>query len=135
MVARVTDPFTTTRTTRNVGLGIPLLKAAAESCGGYLKIKSTPGVGTRIDVDFQRSHIDRMPLGNIADTVLSLVIGCPQVHWCFNYTVDHQIFIFDDEIFKQELEGISLTEPAVLGYLREYLEENVNQLQATSQPF
>jgi hypothetical protein len=135
MVARVTDPFTTSRTTRNVGLGIPLLKAAAEACGGYLKIKSTPGMGTRIDVEFQRSHIDRMPLGNIADTVLSLVIGCPQVHWCFHYVVDGQDFLFDDALVKQELEGIPLTEPAVLSYLRELLENNVNQLQAFSQPF
>ena len=135
MVARVTDPFTTTRTTRNVGLGIPLLKAAAEACGGYLKIKSSLGVGTRIDVEFQRSHIDRMPLGNIADTVLSLIIGCPQVHWCFHYIVDKQDFFFDDAPVKQELEGIPLTEPAVLKYLRELFEENVNQLQAFSQPF
>jgi len=61
-IQRVVDPFVTSRTTRSVGLGIPLLKAAAESCEGFLEIKSQVGVGTRVDVEFRRSHIDRMPL-------------------------------------------------------------------------
>ncbi|RPI30832.1 MAG: ATP-binding protein, partial [Chloroflexota bacterium] len=61
LVARVTDPFVTSRTTRKVGLGIPLFKAAAEACNGCLDIVSQPGKGTCIEVEFQHSHIDRMP--------------------------------------------------------------------------
>ena len=76
-VQLVTDPFVTSRVTRNVGLGIPLLKAAAEACEGGMWIHSTPGIGTRIDVEFQHSHIDRMPLGDLAETFLTLVVGCP----------------------------------------------------------
>ena len=83
MVARVTDPFVTSRTTRKVGLGIPLLKAAAEACEGGLTIQSEPGKGTWCEVEFQRSHIDRMPLGDLAATMLTLVVGSPEVHWIF----------------------------------------------------
>ncbi len=61
-VAKLIDPFFTSRTTRRVGLGIPLLKAAAESCNGSFEISSFPGKGTEVIVKFQRSHIDRMPL-------------------------------------------------------------------------
>lgn len=133
MVARVTDPFVTSRTTRKVGLGIPLLKAAAESCNGCFEITSTPGKGTRVVVEFQHSHIDRMPLGNLAATVLTLVIGSPQVHWLFRYQVDDRTFEFDDAPVKQELEGVALTEPAVLGFLRELLETGVASVK-TPQP-
>jgi hypothetical protein len=87
MVARVTDPFVTSRTTRKVGLGIPLLKAAAEACNGGLTIQSAWARHLRA-VEFQHSHIDRMPLGNLADTFLTLVVGSPEVHWIFRYTVD-----------------------------------------------
>ena len=125
MVAKVTDPFTTSRTTRKVGLGIPLLKAAAEACDGSLKIESTPGEGTSVNVEFQHSHIDRMPLGNLAETMLSLVIGAPDIHWQFRYIVDGSEFLFDDEPIKKELEGISLTEPVVLSFIRETLEEGI----------
>src|SRR5690606_20906768 len=95
MAARVIDPFTTSRTTRKVGLGIPLLKAAAESCEGGLTLQSILGQGTCVKVEFQHSHIDRMPLGNLTSTLLTLVVGSPEVHWIFRYTVDGQTFTFD----------------------------------------
>jgi hypothetical protein len=132
-VQRVTDPFVTSRTTRNVGLGIPLLKAAAESCNGFLNITSRPGVGTRLDVEFQRSHIDRMPLGDIAETVLSLVVGCPDIHWRLIYQFDDDTFEFDDADIKKELEGVSLSDPAVLGFLRGYLLQGIAEAQTTVQ--
>lgn len=77
LLVRVMDPFVTTRATRKVGLGIPLLKAAAEACNGYLCIESVPGKGTRLEVQFQRSHIDRMPLGDLAGTILTLLVAFP----------------------------------------------------------
>lgn len=85
-VRKVTDPFYTSRTTRKVGLGIPLLKGAAEETNGGLKIASQPGVGTRVEVTFQHSHIDRMPLGNLPTTFLGLSVAHPDIHWIFNYT-------------------------------------------------
>lgn len=128
MVQRITDPFTTSRTTRKVGLGIPLLKAAAEACEGSLEINSVLGKGTTLTVNFKRSHIDRMPLGDIASTILTLVIGSPEIHWVFRYRVNDREFVFDDEPIKKDLEGLPLSDPAVLGFLREYVNENIENI-------
>ena len=125
MVNRVTDPFVTSRTTRKVGLGIPLLKAAAEMCKGTLSIESGLGQGTSLEVDFQRSHLDRMPLGDLAGTMFSLIVAFPNIHWTLRYKVDTAQFLFDDQPMKEVLMGLSLTEPVVLSYLRSTLEDGV----------
>ena len=126
MVEQVTNPFTTTRTTRKVGLGSPLLKLAAEMCNGSLAVESTPNVGTTVNVDFQRSHIDRMPLGDMAGTMLSLLVGWPQVHWVLCYRVDDEEFVFDDAPIKEELgDALPLSDPEVIGFLRGALREGI----------
>jgi len=132
MVERVTDPFVTSRTTRKVGLGIPLLKAAAEACEGGLTIRSALGEGTCVTVEFQLSHIDRMPLGNMTDTILTLVVGSPEVRWIFTYIVDGQAFEFDSQLITEALEDVPLTDPAVLAYLRECLDTGITALKGTA---
>lgn len=127
-IARVVDPFVTSRTTRKVGLGLPLLKAAAEACDGGLIIHSTPGKGTEVEVEFQLNHIDRMPLGDMTGSMLSLVIGHPEINWVMAYQVDDEQFIFDDRPIKTELDGVALTEPVVISFLRELLAEGVEQV-------
>ena len=129
MAAQAIDPFVTTRTTRKVGLGIPLLKAAAEACNGFLEIQSTPGIGTRLDVEFQNSHIDRMPLGDIASTILHLVIANPQIRFIFRHQVDENEFFFDDEPIKRELADIPLSDPLVISYLRDEIEAGIETIQ------
>jgi hypothetical protein len=104
LAARVTDAFVTSRTERKVGLGLPLLKAAAE---------------------FQRSHLDRMPLGDLAGTWLTLLVTHPQVHWSFEYSAGAKRFVFNDAALKHELGGVPLTDPAVLRFLRPLLVEGV----------
>jgi hypothetical protein len=131
-VQKVVDPFVTSRTTRKVGLGIPLLKEAAEACNGWLKIESNPGAGTRIDVQFQRSHIDRMPLGDFANTCLILFTGNPSIHWIFQYSFDQRDFIFDDEGIKKELGDFPITEPSMIRYFRELFTEGVSEVKAGS---
>jgi anti-sigma regulatory factor (Ser/Thr protein kinase) len=137
LLRRVTDPFVTSRTTRKVGLGLPLLKAAAEACQGHFQISSTPGQGTRLEVEFQRSHIDRMPLGDLAGTWLTLIVGFPQIHWLFRYRARVQAgqvdedFTFDNEPIKQELGDMPLTEPSILAFIRELLQEGVGRVQQT----
>ncbi len=128
MVARISDPFMTTRTTRKIGLGIPLFKAAAEACNGSLQITSAPGQGTRLAVEFQRSHIDRMPLGDLAGTLLTFLITYSDIHWLFCYKVNEREFVFDDEPIKKELEGVPLTEPTILAFLRELLQEGIDEV-------
>ncbi len=129
MVRRVTDPFVTSRTTRKVGLGIPLLKEAAESCNGDLTIQSQVGQGTTLEVRFQRSHIDRMPLGDLARTMFALLIAHPEIHWVFRYRVDGAEFLFDDAPVKETLGDVPLTEPEILAYLREMIEGGIREVQ------
>lgn len=125
MVARVTDPFITTRTTRKVGLGIPLLKFAADSCNGYFEIESEEGQGTKLFVEFQRSHIDRMPMGDLVSTILQLVISHQEIHWIFEYIFDGKLAVFDDAQFKEELGDIPMTEPDILGFLKEMIKSMI----------
>jgi len=129
MVKQVTDPFVTSRTTRKVGLGIPLLKGAAEECNGALKITSTVGQGTCVEVSFQHSHIDRMPLGNLSTTFLGLSVAHPELHWIFTYTARSQgaeeTFEYDDQPIKETLAGLPITHPEVLTFVRGMLEEGI----------
>ena len=128
MVEQVTNPFITTRTTRKVGLGIPLLKLAAEMCEGGLTVVSTPNVGTKITAEFQRSHIDRMPLGDVPNTMLSLLVGWPQVHWMLIYRVDAEEFVFDDSPVKEILGDLPLSDPEVITFLRGALNEGISDV-------
>lgn len=127
---QVQDPFYTTRSTRNVGLGIPLLKLAAEMAQGSFSLQSALGKGTRVEAIFRHSHIDRMPLGDLSSTFLTLLISHPQIDWTFLYRVsdkDKQSrdFIFESAELKCELGDISLTEPEVLTFVRSRFEEGI----------
>ena len=117
MLASVLDPFTTSRLSRKVGLGIPLLKQAAEACRGFLRVESELGKGTKVTAKFQHSHIDRMPLGNLEDTFLTLLLGAPSVHWIFNYQYNQQSYRFDDAEFKEALGEIPLSDFRVIEFL------------------
>jgi len=128
--AAVIDPFVTSRTTRKVGLGIPLLKEAAEACNGALQLESTPGKGTKISVQFQHSNIDRMPFGDLTTTWMHLLVANPGVHWIFKYRFNENEFVFDDEPVKKELEGVPLSEPSILNCLREMLQSGLDEARA-----
>lgn len=124
-VRKIVDPFVTSRTTRKVGLGIPLLKAAAEACNGEFSIQSEKGKGTTVQVEFQHSHIDRMPLGDLTGTLMTLVVGSPEIHWVFQYCMNQQEFIFDDQPIKDQLVDIPLSDPQVLSFLRNFIQEGI----------
>ena len=134
LAASVIDPFVTSRTTRKVGLGIPLLKEAAELCNGYLKIDSTVGKGTRIECEFQHSHIDRMPLGDVATTLLTLLVANPQIQWQLTYRVNDAVFEFDSAPIVQELGDVPLTEPSILAFVREMLQDGIAELMQDAEP-
>ena len=129
VAAQVTDPFFTSRTTRKVGLGLPLLKEAAEACAGGLTIQSEVGKGTAVNVIFQSSHIDRMPLGDLASTFYTLLVTAPQVRWLFVYALDGAEFRFDSQPIMDILGDINLTEPSVLAYLRETITQGLASAQ------
>ena len=129
-LAQATNPFYTSRTTRKVGLGIPFLKEAAEACNGSLKIESKEKIGTKIEVEFQLSHIDRMPLGDLEDTFLNLVIGYTEVHWEFHFKIDNNEFVFDDEPIKKILGDLPLSDPSVLAFLRKTIFSGIAEVKS-----
>ncbi len=125
---RVQDPFTTTRTTRKVGMGIPLFKQAAESAGGSFSISSELGKGTEVRAEFQLSHIDRMPLGDLGSTMILLISGSPDIDFRLDFQVDERSFSLDTREVKQTLEGVPVDLPEVQAFLREMLTENIREV-------
>lgn len=127
----VLDPFTTTRTTRNVGLGLPLLKMAAEQAEGYLEIDSVhreddpENHGTTVKAVFNREHIDCPPLGDIVGTVVLLVQAAPFApRYVYRHVKNGKESRLDtNELHEQLGEDIPLSEPEVLGFVSAYLEE------------
>jgi len=94
-VKKVLDPFFTTRTTRRVGLGLPLLSQAARESGGDVEIESKVGRGTRIKATFGYSHIDRKPLGNMKTTLTTLIAGNPEVDFIYEHKNDELEYRLD----------------------------------------
>ena len=124
LLARVSDPFTTTRTTRKMGLGLPLLRMAVEQTGGSLTIESTEGVGTTVTALFRPAHIDCPPVGDMAGTITLLIQGAPQLELNYTHTVDRSSFQLTTEEIRAQLgPDLSLAEPEVILWLRDYLQE------------
>lgn len=123
---RVTSPFTTTRTTRKVGLGIPMIKELCEACEGAFSIESTPGVGTRLHLSFRKSHIDLPPMGNLADTIAMLVSGSPvRPEFVLSYRNGGEEFVFDTSEIRAALGDVPLDTPEVVEWMRQYLLEGI----------
>ncbi len=127
-VQRVVSPCTTTRTTRKVGLGIPMFKANAELTGGSFAIESEPGLGTTLKAVFVLSSIDRPPLGDLAATMISLVVSNPAFHFHLDYSVDGTSFVFDTKEIMGVLDGVPLDTPEVVSWMGEYLKEGMEAL-------
>jgi hypothetical protein len=127
-VRRVIDPFFTTRNMRRVGLGIPFLKQATELCNGSLTIDSAVGTGTTITANFQHSHINRMPLGDLPNTILSLIVGNPQADFVYRHSAGNRHFEFDSRPVKRELGDVPLSEPTVIEYLRREISDSLAQI-------
>ncbi len=125
------NPFYTSKLEREkkVGLGIPLFKQNAEQCNGTFKMASEPGFGTVMTVDFQLDHIDRMPLGNLKDTLLGAIIGHQEIDFYVNLIYQNrcvqQSFLFDTAAIKEELGDIPLTYPDVIEYIDQSLYEGI----------
>ncbi len=127
-VSQVIDPFFTTRTTRKVGLGVPLFKLSAEQTGGSFDIKSELGKGTVTTASYVKSHVDMTPLGDINSTV-SILIRCnPDIDFVFTRTTDKGSFTLDTRELRVVLEGVPLDTPDVLEWIEQYLKENTENI-------
>ena len=123
---RVRDPFSTTRTTRKVGMGIPLFEAASVQCGGKLDITSEVGVGTKVLATFQYDHIDRAPLGDMTGTIKTLIWGSPEIDFLYRHEKNGQEFILDTRELKNVLGGVPLDTPDVLEWIEGYIKEGLD---------
>ncbi len=124
----VTDPFYTTRTTRRVGLGVPFLKAQTLITGGTFHIDSIPLEGTTIICNYVLSHIDRMPLGDMVSTIHTLITGNTNIDFVYTYRVDEYSFTLDTKEFRAILGDIPLNNFEVSNYIKEYLFENMSEI-------
>lgn len=131
-VRQVTDPFYTTRTTRSVGLGVPLFKMEAEMTGGSFEIDSEPGVGTCLTAYFKPSSVDMVPLGDINAVILLLVTCNPELDFLYNrmrLEDTEKQFSLDTRELKEVLGAeVPLSSPEVVQWVTEFLRENTDQL-------
>ena len=127
-VENVIDPFFTTRTTRKVGMGIPLFKMSAEQTGGSFSIESQKGVGTKVKALFKTDSIDFTPLGDIASTIVTIVSMNNDKEFLYRRILDGKEAVFSTVEIKKNLGGVPLSEPAVMNWTEEYLNEQYNEL-------
>jgi anti-sigma regulatory factor (Ser/Thr protein kinase) len=128
LAAKVTDPFITSRTTRRVGLGLSLLQAAAHRCEGEFRIDSEPGKGTLVFASFRYDHIDRAPVGDAAGSLTALMMGNPNIDFVYTHQVDGHDFTLDTAEIRKDMEGFSLTDPAVMVHLTRTIRNAVSEL-------
>lgn len=125
----VVDPFYTTRTTRKVGLGIPLLKLEAEMTGGVLNLESThisqddKNHGTKVNAVFYKNHIDCTPLGDVVESITTLIQGHPDTDFLFTHKTEEGKVNLDTRELRVVLEGVPLNTYEVIKWIKEYLKE------------
>ena len=127
-IAQVLDPFYTTRKTRHIGLGLPLLLEACRRCEGNLEIHSHPGKGTTIKATFRHSHIDRAPLGDIPSVLMTVLFAENQIDWLYSHKVNQEEFRLESSEIRKELVDIPITHPKVRNWLLDFLIKGENGL-------
>jgi len=125
VLQKILDPFYSTRKTRKIGLGLSLLAQAAEEAGGGIKVTSKEGSGTLVSAHFKYNHIDRKPLGNLAETFAVLIAGNPDIDFLICCSDNGKEFSFDTREIRPELEGIPLNAPDVISLIRQHLKESL----------
>jgi hypothetical protein len=126
LLKKVTGPFVTSRTTRKVGLGLSLLKAACDRSGGRLEIESEPGKGTTVNACFGYANIDRPPLGRVADTIVGLIISNPEADFVYRHTYNSNEFLVDTRDLKEVLKEVPINSPEVIGWLAGYISDGID---------
>lgn len=134
-VRNLSDPFFTTRKTRKVGLGVPFLKMLSEGTGGELSITSRSAAqfpedhGTVLKASFDMTHLDFIPLGDMTGTVVTLIQGSPEINFTFDHMTPHgDVHLSCEELRSVLGEDISLSEPEILSWIKDYLEEGYSNL-------
>jgi anti-sigma regulatory factor (Ser/Thr protein kinase) len=125
---RVLDPFYTTKTTRRVGLGLSLFREASRRCDGKFTIRSKEGEGTEVSASFRLDHIDLAPLGDMASSMTTLIMGNPEVDFSYSHERDGKEFEIDTREIKGGLEDVPITHPGVIKTIGESIRESLQEL-------
>lgn len=126
--AVITDPFVTSRSTREVGLGLALVDEAARRSGGRLEVESAAGRGTTVRATFGLSHVDRPPLGDMAATLMAALVGNPRIRLTYIHRVGDKEFRFDTEDVRARLGDGALEDLEVLRWVGEYCREGIESV-------
>ncbi|HPJ78233.1 MAG TPA: ATP-binding protein [Prolixibacteraceae bacterium] len=129
--ARALEPFFTSRTTRKVGLGLPLLRQNAMQTGGSVAIDSEPGRGTAVTARFGYSHIDRPAMGDIAGVFLLTIIGHPQCSFAYLHVTPEGEFSITSQDLRETLGEVPLTDPGIMQAIRELFGNNLEMIKAS----
>ena len=124
------DPFYTSRTTRKVGLGLPLILMNAERTGGNMTITSSPGKGTSLVATFVMSHPDRLPLGEIDDVLVILAAGLPSLRLVYEHTTKFGHYLFDTEAIREIIGNFQDSNQEIRKFLKEMILENLQAIKA-----
>lgn len=127
-LAQVTDPFFTSRTTRGVGLGLSLFAQAAEATEGELVIESKVNTGTKVTATFRHSHIDRAPLGDLAGTLIAIIMLNPKVEVIYYHIYRGKNFCVDTRQIKDVLGDVAINHPDVLIWLEGVVRKGIDDL-------
>ena len=130
-VKSVIDPFYTTRTTRKVGLGIPLLKLACEQTGGSLTITSSindDDHGTTVKAVFLKNHIDFTPLGDVVSSIVTLIQGHPDTDFLFVHRKANGEVSLDTRQLREVLEDVPLDTYEVIIWIGDNLCEQYDAI-------
>jgi len=130
-IEQVCDPFYTSRTTRKVGLGIPLLKLNAERTGGWFSLTSEEGKGTTVKAVFKHKSVDRPAIGDISGTLSIVAATDPKIDLVYIHTNQSNEYIFDTREIKKELDGTRISHPEVKRFLKEMITENLELIKYT----
>jgi len=125
---RATDPFYTTRTSRKVGLGLALLDEAARIANGQMDVESVPGHGTKVRARFQLSHVDRKPIGNMADTLVALIASGTDIDLTYVHERDDDRFAFNIRDIRECFGDLPINSAEVLTFIRRYLTQEEKSL-------
>ena len=127
-VSRLSDPFFTSRTTRKVGMGIPLLKQSAEQSGGEVRITSEPGRGTEVTAVFGYSDIDRPPLGDVANALMITASSNPRMDFLFTYRYNGEEYVLDTADVKEIFGEDAFSNLTIVKNIEEMLKENIEEV-------
>ncbi len=130
VLEKVLDPFYTTKTVRRVGLGLPLLKDAAERSGGAFQVKSEENRGTAVKATFRLYHLDRQPLGAIVNAIIILIISNSDIDFFYKHRHNDRQFEMDTREIRKEIDDVPINHPEVIKYIRGAMEEGLREIES-----